>query len=180
MLTALLCSVLQCSMSATVAEQEPEAILDGSATASQQVFNRDVGLSEAVSMTGRNKSQISRDTNAGKLLYTLNGEGHKRYQVSDLYQLYGFRTPKQQASKEEQQPQATGDETAHKIALLEQTIKSQSDTIRLLEKHTATLEQTITRLLPAPQPAASTPPAEPKAGGALPAPKTLWQRIFGT
>ncbi len=178
-------AMLQCSMSATVAELDPEAILDGNATTSQELFNHDVGLSEAVSMTGRNKSQISRDTNGGKLPYTLNEDGHKRYKVADLYQLYGFRTPKQQSTKDVTQPATTADETAVELRLLRQQVQSQADTIRLLEKHTATLEQTITRLLPAPpgpapQPAVPIMPAEPPRPNQPAAPKSFWQRITGT
>lgn len=168
-------------MSLTVTQPETPTDLEGDATSSQELFNRYVGQSEAEKITGRNRAQISRDSKSGRLPHCLNEQGNRQYKVSDLYQVYGFRTPKQQPSKDVTQPDTTVDETAHKMALMQQQIHSQAETITLLKQHTATLEQTITRLLPAPQPAAAImPAAQPETGAAPPVQKSLWQRILGT
>ena len=166
-------------MTQTDTQHVTAAKSEGYATEQTWLLNSDVGLTEAHIMTGRNKGQISRDSQSGRLPYFQNAEGHRRYKVSDLYQVYGFRTPKQQPAKQDKQQDTAADETAVELRLLRQQVQSQADTIRLLEKHTATLEQTITRLLPAPQPAAAIMPADrPDTAQPHPAPKSLWQRIL--
>lgn len=168
-------------MSEPVAEHEPKAILDCSATASEGLFNRDVGLTEAMNLTGRFKSQISRDTNARKLPFTLNAEGHKRYQVKDLYQIYGFREPKQQGSKAQpkavEQPTLPADVTTVELAVLRQqleTLKRENQDLRQdKERLWETTQQLTGRLLAAP------PADRQEAGSAPPRTKSLWERITG-
>ena len=164
-------------------QQDAEAISVGNATPSEELFNRDVGLTEVLQLTGRNKSQISKDTNSGRLPSTRNEQGHRRYQVRDLYQIYGFRQPKQTAPETpKEQPQATGEETAVELAVLRrevETLKRENQDLRQdKERLWETTQQLTGRLLAAPaaQPMASAQPAESTMPAAPP--KTLWQRIM--
>ena len=150
-------------------------------------FEKRVGFSEAVRMTGRNKSTISRDTSTGKLPYELGDNNQKLYKIADLFQKYGLQQPKEISSREAKQPFGKADETAVELLLLRQQLHSQAeqlrraeDDIRDLRQHRDRLtdqNQRLTLLLTGP----TTPaimPAEPQAGAAPPAPKSLWQRML--
>ncbi len=182
-------SVLQCSMSLTDQNPVHDAVSGPEETQLENPLNRLVGITEAASMTGRNKGRISLDTNGGKLPFTKNEEGHKRYKVFDLYQLYGLQNPKPTSSRDAQKPTEgateTALETAVQLARMEERVKALENENRSLREDKRqlweTTQQLTGRLLaaptPAPQPAAAIMPAEQQAP---PAPKSLWQRIIGT
>lgn len=166
-------------------------------TVEERPFNSYVGINEAARMTGRSKGQIGNDTKSGRLSFELNDRSQKQYQVSELDRVYGLKRPEEPSQADRQRPDETPTTDPLEIALLRQKVQSQADTIRMLERHTATLEQTINRLLPAPPSDALTTPAEatttpaqitsatspaaqPQTAAAPPAHKTLWQRITGT
>jgi hypothetical protein len=169
-------------MSETVLEpisNNKETVSDGSET----FFSRDVGIAEAAKITGRSKGQIGRDSNSGRLSYTLNEKEQKRYKVSDLYALYGFRNPKEIQSQSDERPIDISLETAVKIAVLEAELKAKEETLRHREDEIRDLRQNrdrlieqnqrLTLLLPAPKEHQEVvlPTPEPERKG-------FWQRLF--
>ena len=158
------------------------------------IFDRFVGINEAISISRAGKSQISRDSKSKRLSYTLNEKGYKQYSVKDLYNLYGFRKQEQEGSEEREEPQGTSDGTINltvELAVLRAELKAKDDAIqakeealRRSEDEIRDLRQTrdrlldqnnrLTLLLPAPptaapEPATSAPPTERKP---------FWKRLF--
>ena len=107
-------------------------------TPSETFFQKLVGLSEAVTITGKNKGQISKDTTAKRLPYELNEQGHKRYKVADLYNLYGFKKPTEAALetgfKQPEKPAQETLETAVELAVLKEQLKAKDELLRLAEE----------------------------------------------
>jgi hypothetical protein len=150
---------------------------------SETFFAREVGIAEAANITGRSKGQIGRDSNSGRLTYTLNEKEQKRYKVSDLYTLYGFRNPKETKSQPVERPLEISTETAVKIAVLETELKAKEETLRHRDEEIRDLRQNrdrlieqnqrLTLLLPAPKESQEAPMSAPK-----PERKGFWQRLF--
>lgn len=148
---------------------------------SETFFARDVGISEAANITGRSKGQIGRDSNSGRLAYTLNEKDQKRYKVSDLYTLYGFRNPKETESHSVERPIEIQMETTVKIAVLEAELKAKEETLRYREEEIRDLRQNrdrlieqnqrLTLLLPAPK-------TEPPPLAIQLEKKSFWKRLF--
>jgi hypothetical protein len=140
-------------MAETAHETVSNSVTEVEKTPSELFFNRSVGLTEAVNITGRNKGQISKDTNGKRLPYTRNEQGHKRYQVSDLYHLYGFKKPKetpaetgsQGAEKPSQETPETASEleTAIELAVLKERLQAQAELLRRAEDDKRRAEEEI-------------------------------------
>src|SRR4051812_35764550 len=79
-------------------------VKDTSPEFTETFFEKEVGINDAASVTQRGKGQISRDSNNGRLPYTLNDKGQKRYKVADLFQLYGLKKPKDTGHKLDEIP----------------------------------------------------------------------------
>lgn len=148
---------------------------------SETFFKKLVGIAEAASITGRSKGQIGRDSNSGRLSYTLNEKEQKRYKVEDLYQLYGFRNPKEIGSKSIERQVEFTTETAVRIAVLESELKAREEALRRSEEEVRDLRQNRDKLIEQNQRltllltgskieiAPTAPHAEKK---------TFWQRLF--
>ena len=66
-------------------DQEPKNGTDGTLLEnSGTIFDRLVGINEAIAISRAGKSQISRDSRTQRLAYVLNEKGHKKYSVKDL------------------------------------------------------------------------------------------------
>ncbi len=151
-------------------------------------FNELVGIGRAAKLTGRSTGQIGRDANEGRLPYVLDEKKQKRYTINDLDKKYGLRRPNEtvpaEAVFELKSKAADTLETAVRQVRLEERLKALEEENRSLredkERLWETTQQLTNRLLAAPQPAAAImPAAQPEAGAAPPAPKSLWQRIIG-
>ncbi len=156
------------------------------------IFERLVGINEAITICRVSKSQISRDSNSKRLPYIVSEKGQKRYKVADLYNLYGFREQRKISSEECEEPleKETGTpQLAIEIAVLkaelkakEDTLKAKDEALRRSEDEIHDLRQTrdrlleqnnrLTLLLPAPPITASEPVSSP------PPKKSFWQRLF--
>jgi hypothetical protein len=152
---------------------------------SQVFFDREVGINEAASITGRGKGQIGRDSNSGRLKYTLNDKEQKRYKVADLYQLYGLKNPKDTSSSSEKIPDENHVDTRQasiELAVLKERLHSQEKAMQRMENEINDLRQNrdrqletinkLTLLLPSPQSATHQLPSEPFIK------KSFWQRLF--
>jgi chromosome segregation ATPase len=156
------------------------------------IFERLVGINEAISICRVSKSQISRDSNSKRLTYVLSDKGQKRYKVADLYNLYGFREQGRNGSEELKEPvekEGGTSNLATEIALLRAELRAKADAlqakdeaIRRSEDEIRDLRQTrdrlleqnnrLTLLLPAP------PTTTPEPISIPPAKKSFWQRFF--
>jgi hypothetical protein len=160
---------------------------------SEIFFARLVGINEAASITGRNKGQISRDSNSKRLPYILGDKGQKRYKVADLYQIYGLQQPDRTTTKEQKQPVENNDVTiknAVELAVMQERLHAQAETMRRMEQEIADLRQkqdkqldTISRLtllLPAPPVTTGTAlaPAEPERSPEQPKRQPFWKKLF--
>ena len=157
------------------------------------IFERLVGMNEAIAICRVSKSQISRDSNTKRLYYILSDKGQKRYKVADLYNLYGFREQGKEGSEEPEEPIEKGSGTSNsaiEIAVLRAELKAKEDAlqakdqaIRRIEEEVRDLRQNrdrlldqnnrLTMLLPAP-PSAPLVVADPEPPKRLP----FWKRIF--
>ena len=157
--------------------KEEETELENSET----FFKKFVGIAEAASITGRSKGQIGRDSNSGRLTYTLNEKEQKRYKVEDLYQLYGFRNPKETGSKSIERQGELNAETAIRIAVLESELKAREDALRRSEEEVRDLRQNRDRLIEQNQRLTlllTGSKIETTSSAPQPEKKTFWQRLF--
>ena len=114
---------------------------------SETLFKKVVGISEAANLTGRSKGQIGRDSNTSRLKYTSDEKGRKRYKVSDLFQLYGFRNPDETSLKDAKRPDETSGEIAVEMAVLKADLRAKEDALRRSEEEVRDLRQSRDRLL---------------------------------
>jgi hypothetical protein len=155
---------------------------------SQEFFDREVGINEAASITGRGKGQIGRDSNTGRLKYTLNDKEQKRYKVADLYQLYGFKNPKDTSNDLTKIPDEKLKDTTQtdvELAILKERLNAQEKVLQRMESEINDLRQNrdrqletinkLTLLLPAPQSAITQALSESQQP---PVKKSFWQRLF--
>jgi hypothetical protein len=170
----------------TKADETSDATL--AETPSSHFFNSYVGINKAASITGRNKGQISRDTNGKKLAHTLNDKGQKQYKVADLFQLYGFQQPSETKLQEHPEPQKQPPDlttvTTADMVRLEERLAAKDDALRKAEEQIQEMrireqwlkekyDQLSLQLTgPAVTPEAAAPTIEP------PTPRTFWQRFF--
>jgi chromosome segregation ATPase len=173
---------------------EPQNGTDGTPQEiSGTIFERLVGINEAITICRVSKSQISRDSNSKRLAYILGDKGQKRYKVADLYNLYGFRKQDEKGSEELTEPVSKTTGTADfttEIAVLkaelrakEAALQAKDETLHRIENEVQDLRQTrdrlldqnnrLTMLLPAPP---STVP-EPTSNQVT-IKKSFWQRLF--
>lgn len=158
---------------------------------SEEFFNSSIGINQAISVSKASKSQISRDSNAGTLAYTLDENGHKRYKVADLYAKYGFREQGGTGSRMSKEPVkklhmepvpdvARAQQEDIERAILQTQLQAKEDVIRRLEEEVRDLRlnrdrlidqnQRLTMLLPAPKQEAE--------AALLPEKKSFWKRLF--
>jgi hypothetical protein len=155
------------------------------AESSETFFSKKVGISEAATITGRSRGQIGRDSNTGRLTYTLDDKEQKRYVVSDLYQLYGFKRHPENLKEDEKRHEQSSTETVVKIAVLESELAAKTNALNRIEEEVRDLRQSrdklleqnnrLTLLLPSPQSAITQPPL---AEAPPPVKKPFWQRLF--
>ena len=160
---------------------------------SEIFFARLVGINEAASITGRNKGQISRDSNSKRLPYVLGEKGQKRYKVADLYQIYGLQQPDRTTTKEQKQPVENDGVTiknAVELAVMQERLHLQAETMRRMEQEIADLRQKqdkqletinrLTLLLPAPPATTSVniAPTELERSQEPPKRQPFWKRLF--
>ena len=149
---------------------------------SETFFNKLVGISEAATITGRSKGQIGRDSNTKRLAHVLDEKGQKRYKVADLFQLYGFKRPKEIVPEAVERPTETITETTVEIAVLKAEMKAKDEALRRMEDENRDLRQTrdrlletnnrLTLLLPAPPSNTPEPFSSPTER------KSFWKRLF--
>lgn len=155
---------------------------------SETFLNKEVGINEAASITGRGKGQIGRDSNKGRLPFRLNEKGHKCYKVFDLHTLYGLKKPKKTSLKTEERPvinQAGAHSDAIELVILRERLQAQEKTMLRMEHEIMDLRQNrdrqletierLTLLLPAPQKSSPTQPALAPTDTQK---KSIWQRLF--
>lgn len=121
---------------------------DTTSNSSETFFAKLVGINEAATITGRGKGQIARDSNAKRLAYSLNDKGQKRYKVADLFQLYGFRQPKETSLNTSEIPQGISDDTtktAVEFAVLQERLRAQEEMIQRMERTQAETTQRMER-----------------------------------
>ena len=152
---------------------------------SETFFSKRVGISEAANITGRSRGQIGRDANTGRLAYTLDEQDKKRYLVSDLYQLYGFKRHLRDVTEDDKRQEQSDNETAVRIAVLESELAAKTTALNRIEEEVRDLRQSrdklleqnnrLTLLLPSPQSSITQLPVE---AALPPIKKTFWQRLF--
>jgi hypothetical protein len=166
-------------------EQEKNSILlETKNSSSEEFFRREVGISEAVQLTGRNKGKISIDSTSGVLKFTVNEKGNRRYKVSDLYQLYGFKNPDKTVYEDVKKQLDYKSETLLEMALLKQKVEYQTEQLRrsedeiryLREKQDSLIDQNNRLTLLLPSLTKTTP--EPSGKEAQPAKLSFWKRLF--
>jgi len=148
------------------------------------VFDRIVGINDAIVISRAGKSQISRDSKSGRLPYTLNDKGHKQYSVKDLYTLYGFRNQSNNKSSGTEEPVKKDSGTLEplfELAVIREQLKAKNEALRKSEEEIRDLRQTrdrlieqnnrLTLLLPAPKNDSQESPANYQ-------PKSFWKRLF--
>jgi hypothetical protein len=177
---------------------------DTTSKSSETFFAKLVGINEAATITGRGKGQIARDANSKRLACTLNDKGQKRYKVADLFQLYGFREPKETSINNPEIPHEKSDDTtkaAVELAVLQERLRAQEETIQRMERTQAETTQRMEReiqdlrqsrdrlldqnnrltlLLPAPPATtgAAIAAPEPERNQEPPKRQPLWKRLF--
>lgn len=165
-------------------EEKNRVVIDLGNNASEEFFKRDVGISEAVKITGKNKGRISVDSTSGVLKFTVNEKGNRRYKVSDLYQLYGFKNPEKTVSGYDKKRFEDKVEVGLETALLKQKIEHQAEQLRRLEeeicylrsKQDSLMEQNNRLTLLLPSLAQSNPVSTEQENPSVK--RSFWQRLF--
>jgi|GEM_PF-5314133 len=161
-------------------------VKDTSLEFTETFFEKEVGINEAASITQRGKGQISRDSNSGRLTYTLNDKGQKRYKVADLFQLYGLKKPKETGCKIDEIPTGNMSDTSDNtvaLAVLQERVLAYEKAMQRMELEIMDLRQnrdkqleTIQRLtLLLPSLKTTTQEVQPVES---PAKRSFWKRFF--
>jgi len=182
-------------------DQEPKNGTDGTTLEGDgTIFDRFVGINEAITISRAGKSQISRDSRTKRLPYILNDKGHKQYSVKDLYNLYGFRKQDWNGSNEDEEPgenrTGTGN-MAIELAVLkaelrakEDALQAKDEALRRSQDEILDLRQTrdklldqnnrLTLLLPSPPTTtgAALAAPEPERSPEPPRRQPFWKRLF--
>lgn len=126
-----------------------------------------VGLNQAARLTGKNKSVIWRDTNAGKLSSTQDGKGKTVYNIAELERVYGrLQDPTKTVEAlavvetEREAPSIEAERLALKLEFLERElslVKDQMSEIKQDRDHWRSQAETVLRALPAPAQASEQP-----------------------
>lgn len=131
--------------SVPVVAQSQRPIVPPSEKSATTPFLAYVGLNEAARLTGVHKTTITRDVKAGRLSYTTDERGNKRYQVADLDRLYRVSandattaTNSATGNNDRLRPPMATDATASEsmeLAVLKERLAAREDVIRRLENH---------------------------------------------
>ena len=137
-------------------DQSQRPIVTPSEKSATVSFSAYVGLNEASRLTGVHKTTITRDVKAGRLSYTIDERGNKRYQVADLDRLYRVSgngatttTSSDTGNNDRLRPLVATDATTPEsveLAVLKERLSAREDTIRRLENQVEEL-RTDKRLL---------------------------------
>jgi len=129
--------------SVPVGDQSQRPIVTPSEKSATVSFSAYVGLNEAARLTGVHKTTITRDVKAGRLSYTTDERGNKRYQVADIDRLYHIsangattETSSATGNNDRLRPHVATDTPTPEnveLAVLKERLAAREDVIRRLE-----------------------------------------------
>jgi hypothetical protein len=141
-----------------------------------------IGINEAARLTGKSKSVIWNKTKAGTLSSVSDGDGKKKYQVSELERVFGTlstpepRTERTGGVSNQTEPTERTEELRLKLAeaqkeveFLRERVKDKDERIEELRQDRDRWHSEFQSMKALPAPAASSPPAKPG----------FWARLTG-